>query len=117
MTEPKKMIPRPLDTTEVGLDELRARLAKGSRTQAQQAALDQLDGDDLEDRIASGVAKALAITISDEQLIKAYWHQGWKEFVTHTQTGTSQWIGKRLLAALVMSMVVYGLVWLGRNGK
>jgi hypothetical protein len=111
----KKMIQRD-STTEVGLDALREKLAAGSRAALSKSAEQRLDDSDLEARIASGVAAGLALAMSDEALMKRYWHQGWVELSTHGSNGASQWIGKRLFVAAVGIIVMWGLAILVRNG-
>jgi len=110
------MIPRPLDTTEVGLAELQARINAGKRSERSKDIDDQLNGDDLEDRIAAGVAKGFALVLSDQDLVKAFWHKGYLEVSAHSINGASQWFGKRLFIMAVGIVVMWGLVVLIRNG-
>ena len=103
--------------TEVGLDALRQRLAASKRA-ADASAIDrQLDGDDLEDRVAAGMVKGFALIVEDDKLVKKFGRRLYEELVAHSTDGATRWFGQRLLATVILSMVVYGLVWLGRNGK
>lgn len=115
MTE-KRMIPRPLDTTEVGLEELRARLAKGSRTEAQQAALDRLDANDISTQVAIGVVNGLTMMAKDEKWVAEQWETGYKHLAKHGTANANAWLGARLFTGMVLMIVTIGLAYLMRSG-
>jgi len=116
MAEPKKMIDR-AGTTEVGLEELRARLAKGSRTDAQRLAEAQLDANDISTQVAIGVVNGLTLMAKDEKWVAEQWENGYKHLARHGTAGASAWLGSRLLTALVLTIVTIGLAYLMRGAK
>ena len=109
----KKMIDR-ASTTEVGLNELRARIAAGTRNPKATEAM--LDADDIRVQVAAGVADGFALVLSDDALVNAFWRKGYTELAAHGAAGASQWVGKRLFTAMVLAIVTAGLIWLLRNG-
>lgn len=113
MSEPKHLIDR---ESSGELDDLKRRLEAGARAAHLKTPEQRLDDADFEARIASGVAAGLALAMSDETLMKRYWHQGWIELSTHGSNGASQWIGKRLFIMAVGMIVVWGMAVLIRNG-
>lgn len=115
----KKMIQRE-PTTEVGSDDLtdlRARLAKGVRTDAQKAVLAQLDADDISTQVAIGVVNGITLMAKDEKWIAEQWENGYKHLAKHGTEGASRWLGSRLFTALVLTLVTIGLAYLMRGSK
>lgn len=104
-------------TTEIGLDELRARLAGGSRTQAQRLAEAQLDANDISTQVAIGVVNGITLMAKDEKWIAEQWENGYKHLAKHGTEGASRWLGSRLFTALVLTIVTIGLAYLMRGNK
>ena len=73
--------------------------------QDQQAALSQ------------ALEAALRRVLDDPELRKRFWAAGYQELAAHASNGASQWIGKRLLVALVWSAVGAGLAYLVKIGS
>jgi len=59
---------------------------------------------------------ALRRILTDDELVRAFWHRGFVELSSHAGNGASQWIGKRIITALVVSVVTAGVVWLVKSG-
>jgi hypothetical protein len=66
---------------------------------------------------AQAFESALRRVLADDELVRAFWHRGYAELTAHAGNGASQWIGKRILTAMVVSVVTAGLVWLIKTGS
>lgn len=111
----KKMIQRD-STTEVGLNELRAKIAAGTRAEHSKSAEAMLDADDIRTQVAAGVVDGMALVMSDDQLVKAFWRKGYEEMTYHGSAGASQWFIKRAFTAVVLAVVTAGMLYLLKNG-
>ena len=107
----KKMIQRD-STTEVGLNELRARIASGDRAEHSKSTEAMLDAGDTRTQVAAGVVDGMALVMSDTETMDKFWRRGYESLAGHTSAGASVWIGKRLLTAFVLVVVTYGLIYL-----
>ena len=66
--------------------------------------------------IEQALERALRRVLSDSQLRAQFWEAGYVELSKHASNGASQWIGKRLLVAVVWAGVGAGLTWLVKSG-
>jgi hypothetical protein len=69
-----------------------------------------------DERIARAVETALRRVLTDEQLTQRFWERGFKELAAHADNHASQWIGKRILTAMVVAVTTAGIVWLVKTG-
>lgn len=68
------------------------------------------------EEIATAVEIAMRRVLEDDELRKRFWAAGYAELSNHASNGASQWIGKRLLVALVWAGVGAGLTFLVKSG-
>ena len=115
MTDPKKMIQRE-PTTQVGLDELRQRIAAGARADHHKSTQEMLDADDIRTQVAAGVVDGMALVMSDAELLKRFAHTLYEELTERGSTQASQWFIKRAFTAVVLAVVTAGMLYLLRNG-
>jgi hypothetical protein len=71
---------------------------------------------EIEEAVAAGVARAMDAALSDQHRIQKFWRTGFDELSSHASNGASQWVGKRILTALIAAIATVSLVWLVRNG-
>jgi hypothetical protein len=71
---------------------------------------------DVRSEVAAGVTDAFDSFLADKEKVKKLGKLVFDEVVEHTQNGTSQWIGKRLLTAFITALVGACLVYLVRTG-
>jgi hypothetical protein len=87
-----------------------------------EARLKHMDADvssirrDMVKATTEGVERALRNVLSDKELTKAFWQHGFDELSAHTQNNASQWIGKRILTALIIAGTTAGIIWLVKTG-
>jgi cytochrome c-type biogenesis protein CcmH/NrfG len=60
---------------------------------------------------------ALRRILQDEELVKGFWHRGYQELTEHAGAGASQWVGRRILTAIVVAAVTAGIAYLVRTGS
>ena len=65
---------------------------------------------------AQAFEDALRRVLADDEVVRNFWHRGYRELTEHAGNGASQWVGKRLLTAMVVSVVTAGVVWLVKTG-
>lgn len=66
--------------------------------------------------LSSAVATGIREVVTDQALMQQFSKTLYDELAGHTVNGTSQWIGKRILTALVVAVVTAGIVWLVKSG-
>lgn len=69
------------------------------------------------DTHAQAFEVALRRVLADDDLVKGFWHRGYQELTNHAGNGASQWVGRRILTALIVAGVTAGLVWLIKTGS
>ena len=79
-------------------------------------AIQCLGAEALQKAISAGVVAGMKELATDAEFIEHFWSRGYKHLTEHAANGTSQWIGKRILTALVLSAVTGGIVWLVKTG-
>lgn len=70
----------------------------------------------LPDMIAGGVERAIRRVLNDPETARQFWASGYEELSKHASNNASQWVGRRLLTALIIAMTTAGLVWLVKTG-
>ncbi len=68
------------------------------------------------EQIAAGVAAGIRQLLEDDDLVKKFWERGYTQLTQHGTNAASQWVGKRLLTALVVAITVAGITWLVKTG-
>ena len=63
-----------------------------------------------------GFESALRKVLSDPQVTTEFWRRGYEELTNHASNNASQWVGKRILVALVVALTGAAIVWLVKNG-
>jgi hypothetical protein len=66
---------------------------------------------------AKAFEMALRRVLSDDDLVKSFWHRGYQELTAHAGNGASQWVGRRILTTIVVAVVTAGVVWLVKTGS
>lgn len=66
--------------------------------------------------VRDGMVEAVKALASDKEFAKAFWEQGYEQLSNHAGKGASQWVGKRILTALVTAVAMAALVWLVKSG-
>jgi hypothetical protein len=60
---------------------------------------------------------AMRHILDDDELVRSFWHRGYKELTDHAENGASQWVGRRILTAIIVAVVTAGVVWLVKSGN
>lgn len=68
------------------------------------------------DDMPAAFEAAFRRVLADDALVKSFWQRGYKELTDHAGNGASQWVGKRILTALIVAVVTAGVVWLVKTG-
>ena len=66
--------------------------------------------------VQAGVHSGFKALMEDSESVEKFWRGGFEELTKHASTGASQWVGKRILAAIVMAIVAWLVTWLVRTG-
>jgi len=69
------------------------------------------------EKLVSAISEAIKGIINDEETVKKFWEGGYKELTTHASNASSQWVGKRILAAVITALFIWSMSWLVTNGK
>lgn len=67
--------------------------------------------------VAEGVKTAIIELSKDDQFGEMFWKKGYLSLAKHVSESSSQWIGGRILTALVMTAVGFGITYLISKGK
>ena len=73
--------------------------------------------DKIRQAVREGVADGFKDMLSDKELVASFWQGGYTEFVKHSSNGASQWVGKRILTAVMGALLVWALTWYVKNGN
>lgn len=68
------------------------------------------------DQIEAAIERAFRRVLSDPELRKQFWEAGYRELAAHASDGASQWVGRRLLVAVVWAGIGAGLTYLVKSG-
>lgn len=60
--------------------------------------------------------EAITDILQDKDLTAGFWRAGYDQLQQRAVAESTQWVGKRLLTALITAAVVAGFVWLVRTG-
>ena len=66
--------------------------------------------------LKEAVASAIRETLADQELTRRFWAEGYNQLQAHAVNNGSQWVGKRLLTAVVTAIVTAGVIWLVKSG-
>lgn len=72
--------------------------------------------DAIRNEVAAGVVQGLKALADDEDFKQAFWKSGFDELSSHAGNASSQWIGRRILTALIVAITTAGIVWLVKSG-
>lgn len=92
---------------EAGIDKLVSRVA----------AICEMQSRATQDAIRAGTRQALDDLLDDEERVQRFWRTGFDELTKHGSNEASQWIGKRILTALVVAVLVGCVTWLVQTGR
>ncbi len=70
----------------------------------------------LPEMIAGSVERAIRRALADPEMSRQFWAAGYEELSRHAGNNASQWVGKRLLTALIVALTTAGFVWLVKTG-
>jgi hypothetical protein len=78
---------------------------KGDQSEAMEAA------------VRRGVSAGVREAMKDEAMTTDFWRRGFNELAKHSSDGASQWVGKRILTALIVAGLIWGVTWLVQTGR
>ena len=65
---------------------------------------------------ADAFETAIRRVLSDDVVVRKFWHRGYEELVGHAEGNATRWVGRRILTAAVIAVTTWGLVWLVKSG-
>lgn len=66
--------------------------------------------------IAAGFVLGIKAAMKDDELMSDFWAAGYREMTLHASNGASQWIGRRILTAIIAAVTTAGIIWLVKSG-
>lgn len=72
--------------------------------------------DEIRRAVAVGVVDGAKQLMADDDVVDKFWQGGYDRLTGHATSASSQWIGKRIMAAAVTALLVWGVTWLVKNG-
>lgn len=67
--------------------------------------------------IRSAVREGIQDALRDDELARRFWAAGYQHLSGHATNGISQWIGKRVLMALIAAALSASIAWAVVTGK
>lgn len=67
--------------------------------------------------VADGVQRGIKALAADPEFGEAFWRKGFERMAEHATRAGSQWIGSRILTALVLAVMSACVAWLVKSGK
>lgn len=77
----------------------------------------RLTQEEIRDAVTHGVVEGIKALAADDEFSEKFWRSGFQKFASHAGDNASQWIGKRILTALVVACVTAGIVWMVKAGS
>lgn len=71
----------------------------------------------MSDAIRQGVVEGMRELLRDDEAIAGFWARGYKELTQHTSANASQWVGRRILTAIMVAVFVGSVTWLVKSGN
>lgn len=75
-----------------------------------------VDDDRLASAVAHGVKQGITELLDDRELMDRFWEAGYSRITAHAGNNASQWVGRRILAALITAIFVWALAWMVKDG-
>ena len=72
--------------------------------------------EEIQAAVARGVVEGARRLAEDSDFCERFWRVGFEHLTRHSTNSASQWIGKRILTALVAAVVTAGILWLAKEG-
>lgn len=66
--------------------------------------------------VREGIKAAILDMAQDEKFSEAFWKQGFDQLTNQAGNASSQWVGKRILTAVIAAVVTVGIAWLVKSG-
>lgn len=73
--------------------------------------------DEISAAVAAGVKAGFTAAMDDPEVVEKFWRGGYEQLTAHASAASSQWVGRRILAAAVTAVFVWAVTWLVRNGS
>lgn len=70
----------------------------------------------LADAVALGVRQGIRELLDDHEAMDKFWETGYQRLTAHAGNNASQWVGKRILAALITAIFVWAFAWMVKHG-
>lgn len=67
--------------------------------------------------VSAGVQDGIRALATNSEFGEAFWRKGFESMSKHATQAGSQWIGSRILTAMVLAVVSAGVAWLVKSGK
>lgn len=71
----------------------------------------------LPDAVSAGVQQGIKALAADPEFGEAFWRRGFEHMAAHAGRAGSQWIGSRILTALVLAIMSACVAYLVKTGK
>ncbi len=72
--------------------------------------------DEITAAVAKGVKAGFTAAMDDPDVVEKFWRGGYEQLTQHASAASSQWVGKRILAAAVTALFIWALSWMVKNG-
>ena len=72
--------------------------------------------EDIRRAVSNGVVEGARRLAEDSDFAERFWRTGFEHLSRHSGNHASQWVGKRILTAIVASAVTAGVIWLVKSG-
>ena len=74
------------------------------------------DHEDLPHTLKTAIKEAMYEVLRDPELSAAFWKRGYQELTSHAGNSASQWIGRRILTAVMTALLVFTVGYLVKTG-
>jgi len=71
---------------------------------------------DMPTMVKHAIKDAIKESLADPEVVKAFWKRGYDEFTGHAGSSASQWVGRRILTAVVTVVFTWTMYYLVKNG-
>jgi len=73
--------------------------------------------DEIRRAVAAGIVDGAHQLADDEKFAAKFWEVGFEHLKSHSTNHASQWVGRRILTALIAAITTAGIIWLVKSGN
>lgn len=72
---------------------------------------------EIEEAVAAGIERGMKKVLNDKEFMAGFWESGYVNLAKHAESNAQKWIGKRVMHAITVAVLIGALVWGVKTGR